>query len=100
MARRIIWSRRAQNDRIEIFKYWNERNKSNLYSKKLYGLFIEAVKLIAEYPEIGTPTDNKNARIKIVKDYLIIYEMDEKEQLLILTIWDSRQNPERVKKIL
>jgi len=100
MARRIIWSRRAQNDRIEIFKYWNERNKSNLYSKKLYGLFIEAVKLIAEYPEIGTPTDNKNARIKIVKDYLIIYEMEEKEQLLILTIWDSRQNPERLKKIL
>jgi len=100
MARRIIWSRRAQNDRIEIFKYWNERNKSNQYSKKLYGLFIEAVKLIAEYPEIGTPTDNKNARIKIVKDYLIIYEMDEKEQLLILTIWDSRQNPERLKKIL
>ena len=100
MARQIIWSRRAQNDRIEIFKYWNKRNKSNLYSKKLNGLIKEAVKLISEYPEIGKPTDNKTARIKIVRDYLIIYEIDEKGQLLILTIWGSGQNPERLKRIL
>ena len=100
MARRIIWSRRAQSDRIEIFKYWNKRNKSNLYSKRLNGLFKEAVNLIAQYPKIGKPTDDHTARIKIVGDYLIIYEMDEKEQLLILTIWDSRQNPERLKRIL
>lgn len=100
MARPIIWSRRAQNDRIEIFRYWNNRNKSNLYSKKLNGLFKEAVKLIAQYPKIGKLTDDETARIKIVGDYLIIYEIDEKRQLLILTIWDSRQNPERLKRIL
>ena len=97
MVRRIIWSVRAQKDRIEIFKYWNERNKSNLYSKKLNELFKEAVELIANYPEIGKPTDDKIARIKIVRDYLIIYEIDEKDQLLILSIWDSRQDPEKLK---
>ena len=96
MVRRIIWSSRAQKDRIEIFRYWNERNKSNLYSKKLNILFKEAVELIANYPEIGKPTDDKIARIKIVRDYLIIYEIDKKDQLLILTIWDSRQDPERL----
>ena len=97
MVWRIIWSVRAQKDRIEIFKYWNERNKSNLYSKKLNELFKEAVELIANYPEIGKPTDDKIARIKIVRDYLIIYEIDEKDQLLILSIWDSRQDPEKLK---
>lgn len=100
MVRQIIWSRRAQTDRREIFKYWNKRNKSNLYSKKLNELFKEAVRLISEYPEIGKPTDNKNARIKIVRDYLIIYEVDEKERLIILTIWNSRQNPKRLERIL
>lgn len=100
MVKRIIWSRRAQADRKEIFKYWNKRNKSNFYSKKLNGLFKEAVKLIAEYPEIGKPTDDKNARIKIVRDYLIIYEINDKNQLLILTIWDSRQNPRKLERIL
>lgn len=100
MAKQIIWSRRAQNDRKEIFKYWNKRNKSSTYSKKLNALFKEAVKLISQYPEIGKPTDDKNARIKIVKDYLIIYEVNDKDQLLILTIWDSRQSSLRLKKIL
>ena len=96
MVKQIIWSRRAQNDRKEIFTYWNKRNKSNIYSKKLNGLFKEAVRLISEYPEIGKSTDDKNARIKIVSDYLIIYEVDLKDRLLILTIWDSRQNPKRL----
>jgi len=57
MAKRIIWSRRAQNDRISIFEYWNKRNKSKVYSKKLNRLFNEGVKLISEYPEIGKPTE-------------------------------------------
>lgn len=100
MVKQIIWSRRAQTDRKEIFEYWNKRNKSNLYSKKLNELFKVAVRLISEYPEIGKPTDNKNARIKIVRDYLIIYEVDENQRLLILTIWNSSQNPKTLEKIL
>lgn len=78
MVKQIIWSRRAQEDRKEIFNYWNKRNKSNTYSKKLNGLFKEAVRLISEYSEIGKPTDDQNSRIKIVRDYLIIYEVDER----------------------
>jgi toxin YoeB len=78
MARRIIWSKRAQHDRKEILAYWNKRNKSNSYGKKLNELFKEAVKLIAVYPEIGKPTDDKNAKIKIVRDYLLIYEISKK----------------------
>jgi|AntRauMFilla1563_2_1112583.scaffolds.fasta_scaffold01279_5 addiction module RelE/StbE family toxin len=100
MVKQIIWSRRAHNDRKAIFKYWNKRNKSNIYSIKLNELLKEAVRLISEYPEIGKPTDNKKERIKIVKDYLMVYEVDEKYRLIILTIWDNRQNPKRMEKLL
>ncbi|MGO2403565.1 type II toxin-antitoxin system RelE/ParE family toxin [Mesonia sp.] len=99
MAKQVIWSLRAQNDRKKILRYWKNRNKSNEFSKKLNGLFKEAIKLIADYSEIGKPTDDKNARIKIVRDYLIIYQI-KKEQIIILTIWDSRQSPEKLKSIL
>lgn len=99
MAKQIIWSLRAQNDRKKILKYWTKRNKSKEYSRKLNGLFKEAIRLISNYSEIGKPTDDKNARIKIVRDYLIIYEI-KNEQILILTIWDSRQSPEKLKRIL
>ena len=100
MAKQIIWSRRAQTDRKEILKYWNKRNKSTLYSKKLNELFEEAVRLLSQYPKIGRPTDDKNARIKRVGNYLIIYEVDDKDRLLILTVWDSRQNPQELEKIV
>ncbi|HLS29497.1 MAG TPA: type II toxin-antitoxin system RelE/ParE family toxin [Flavobacteriaceae bacterium] len=83
MVKQIIWPRRAQTDRKEILKYWNKRNKSNIYSKKLNNLFKEAARLISKYPEIGKQTDDKNTRIKIARDYLI-YEVDQEYRLLFL----------------
>ncbi len=53
MAKEIVWSLKAQNNRKEIFTYWNNRNKSNLYSLKLNSLFIDAATLIAKFPKIG-----------------------------------------------
>jgi toxin YoeB len=99
MAKRLIWSPRAQNDRKEILKFWREKNKSNTYSKKLDLRFREVINLIKDFPQIGKQTDDSNARIKIVKDYLLIYEETESE-IIILTIWDSRQDPEKLEKIL
>lgn len=91
MAKKIIWSLKSQIDRKNILLYWNQRNKSNRYSIKLNKLFKQASKLISKYPKIGRLTDQKNIRIKIVRDYLIIYEEHETE-VHILTIWDSRQD--------
>lgn len=93
MAKEVIWSLTAQDDRKRILLYWRTRNKSNAYSKKLNQLFKEAIMLIAEYPSIGRPTDQLNVRIKIVREYLIVYEETDL-QIYILAIWDSRQNPE------
>jgi toxin YoeB len=99
MAKRLIWSPRAQNDRKEILKFWQEKNKSNAYSKKLDSRFREAVKIIKDFPHIGKQTDVSNARVKIVKDYLLFYE-DTENEIVILTIWDSRQDPGKLEKIL
>lgn len=99
MAKQVIWSLRAQNDKKEILDYWRQRNKSNTYSKKLNELFKESIKIILDFPQIGKVTDDTKARIKIVRDYLIIYEETE-TQIVILTIWGSRQDPEKLEKIL
>ncbi len=99
MARQVVWSLRAQAERKQILKYWRRRNKSNAYSKKLNQLFKESIRIIRDFPQVGKRTDDPNARIKIVRDYLIIYEATE-SQIFILTIWDSRQDPGRLKKSL
>ena len=99
MAKQIIWSLRAQNDKKEIFKYWTQRNKSNRYSKKLNQLFKEAILLLREHPNIGRPTDDALVRIKIVKEYLLIYEVTE-TSINILSVWDGRQHPSKLDDIL
>jgi plasmid stabilization system protein ParE len=73
MAKQIIWSLRAQGDRKNILEYWKQRNKSNTYSEKLDKRFRDAINIIQDFPQIGKLTDDNRARIKVVKDYLIIY---------------------------
>jgi len=99
MAKQIIWSLRAQKDKKEILKYWLLRNKSNRYSKKLNQLFKDAIQLLQEHPYIGRPTNDDSIRVKIVKDYLLIYEVTQ-TTINILSIWDWRQDPSKLEDIL
>ena len=99
MAKQVVWSLRAQEDRKSILNYWRQRNGSTAYSKKLNFLFKEAVRLIQKFPQIGRLTDHQGARIKIVKDYLIVYEEAE-TTIYILTIWYNRQDPKKLQTIL
>jgi toxin YoeB len=80
----------------KIFSYWNKRNKSNNYSIRLNRLFIEATKAISDYPKIGKITERENIRIKIVRDYLIVYKELE-NKIEVLTIFSSHQNPAKLK---
>ncbi len=99
MARKVIWSLLAHVDRKNILDYWRKRNQSDTYSKKLNRSFKEAIQLIQEYPQIGKKTNLEGVRIKIIKDYFIIYEIED-SAIHILTIWDSRQEPEKLDKII
>jgi addiction module RelE/StbE family toxin len=98
MAQQIIWTEKAQKERIEIFTFWNIRNKSFSYSRKLDELIKESLKLICKYPLIGKQTDKENVRLKVLRDYLIIYEITEKE-IVVLSLWDCRQNPKDLNRI-
>lgn len=99
MVRQIVWTRLAQNQRFEIFEYWNLQNKSNSYSKRLNDLFEQNIELLSKFPLIGTRTQIENVRVKIIKKYLIIYRLNEKT-IYILSIWDSRKNPEDLNRLI
>ncbi|WP_341226952.1 type II toxin-antitoxin system RelE/ParE family toxin [uncultured Arcticibacterium sp.] len=99
MAKRIIWSKRAKEDRSSILRYWLNRNKSNAYPRKLNKLFSESVRWLSESPFGRRRTDYLETNVKIVRDYKIIFEEDE-TTIFILTIWDTRQNPERLSSII
>src|SRR5690554_4028284 len=98
MARRVILSELARDDRKRILEYWNKRNRSKAYSKKLNEQFSQALRLISIFPQIGQLNDDKDVRAKIVSHYLILYEI-RRTDIYVLTIWDSRRDPRDLEKI-
>lgn len=91
MVRQIIWTVSAQTERREILEYWVKRNKSKIYSIKLNKLIITALREISKSPFTGRKTEIEDVRVKIVRDYLIFYEISPKK-IFVLSIWDGRRD--------
>ena len=98
VTRKIVWSPRSKIRLYEILDFFNHRNKSSIYSQKLYKTFKEEVSILKLQPEIGVKTNFENIRGLIIGNYVIFYEIKEK-QINVLTVWDSRENPEDLKII-
>lgn len=98
MAKKITWTQKAQDERKEILEYWKNRNKSTIFSIKLNKLIIETLHKITLQPNTGKNTDIKNVKVKIIRDYLLFYEVTEYE-IIILCIWDGRRDPGKLKVI-
>ena len=57
-AREIRWTLRATQDKLAIYEYWTNRNKSVLYAQNLEKLFNRTMKIAAIYPSAGIKTDD------------------------------------------
>ncbi len=88
----IEWSLEAKEDLIDILEFYFERNQSNSYSFKLHNEIQESIELLRMYPLLGLRTDYDNVRYLIKRNYQILYEIF-KNRILIVMIWDARQNP-------
>jgi toxin YoeB len=90
---KIEWSVEARLDLLNILEYYIQRNETSTYSRKLYTKINKSVKLISKNSKLGTKTDIDSVRALVTDNYQIIYEIFEK-QILIIMIWDCRRNPE------
>lgn len=91
----VVWTRNSEIQLQEILEFFAARNKSSRYSQKLYKKFKSELNSVAQNPEIGIKT--KLALIKglIVGDYILFYEIFE-DKIMVLKVWDCRQNPEKL----
>lgn len=99
MSNRIIWSDIAKQDLIQIKRFYDKRNQSSVYSTKLIKVFRDATKIISKYPFLSIRSDKVNVRAFIVHNYIIFFE-NKQDCIFILTIWDSKRNPDQLKYIL
>jgi plasmid stabilization system protein ParE len=94
MAKEVRWSKSALADRRHIYEYWRYRNKSDIFSDKLDLLFKEVSTLIAAFPELGVQTDVNKLRMKVVRNFRLFY-FDHSDHILIVRVWDTRQDPQK-----
>jgi plasmid stabilization system protein ParE len=50
MTKPIVWSQNSKNDLKNIKKFFDTRNQSSAYSKKLLKTFRDSAKLIEKFP--------------------------------------------------
>ncbi|NDI98596.1 type II toxin-antitoxin system RelE/ParE family toxin [Flavobacterium sp. LaA7.5] len=96
---KISWTTTAKLQRDLIFDYWNKRNKSYVYSRKLYFEILERIAILKQNPEIGKPTTFNNTRAISLGHYSIFYKVGT-TQLIITAFWDNRQDSSKLKKLL
>jgi toxin YoeB len=99
MIKTVIWTETAKNDLQNIKNFYDQRNQSNLYSKKLLKTFRDAAKLIEKFPTLSIQTDQQNIRGFAILRYIIFYEI-LKDTIVVLFVWDCRRDPEQLNKIL
>ena len=95
VKRKIIWTLKAKNQLFSILEYFAKRNKSKTYSIKLHKKIKSEILITLKQPNIGKQTDILNIRGLIIENYIVFYELLD-TNIIILNIWDCRQNPENL----
>jgi len=96
MAKRVVWSKKASEERFEILIYWLDKTGSKKYSRRLETKFRETVRNISENNYLGKATDFGDTRVSIVSNYLLFYEV-KPEFVEILSLYDSRRDPSQIR---
>ncbi len=95
MAKRIIWTSRADAIFTKILEFYIHRNQSKTYSRKLNEEIHQILNIVAEYPLLGIKTNVKGIRVVIKKQYKIFYEA-KPDEIIVHLVWDSRQDPSKL----
>ncbi len=95
VKRKVVWTKNAEIQLQEILEFFTERNKSGQYSLRLFKEIKEKLKSAAQRPDLGIKTKLEQIRGLIIGDYILFYEILE-DKILVLKVWDCRQNPDKL----
>jgi toxin YoeB len=93
MALGILYSPQFADNLEAILRYFDERNGSDAYSRKLMGMIHSQIQTLATFPEIGRMTDFPGVRILFVERYGIEYQIRE-DVILVVDIYSCQTTPD------
>ena len=104
MALKIYWTDFSKNKLRAIFDYYKEKASLRIARRLVNGITQEVIKL-QNQPNIGSREElltkrEQDFRYLVHKSYKIIYWIDkDRNRVEISDVFDTRQNPNKVKKI-
>jgi plasmid stabilization system protein ParE len=90
MARRLVWSEKAERNNLAILSCWNLRNSSSVFNSKLFFRFEITSAPLAQNPSIGNKTVIPHMRAKRVNNYRLVYSHNN-ETITLIAIQDLRR---------
>lgn len=104
MALKIIWSEFAETQLDDIYDYYKHKASPRIANKLLTGI-IDAPKKLIKTPHIGQEEEllkhrDFEYRYLVFKNYKLIYSVDAENGFIkIADVFDTRQNPPKLKRI-
>ena len=96
MALAVLYSPEFVDNLEAILTYYDERNGSDTYSKKLFKMLHEQIRLLSVFPEIGRITDFPGVRVVFVEKFGVEYQIRE-DAILVVDIYSCLTDPEKIR---
>ncbi|WP_026838985.1 type II toxin-antitoxin system RelE/ParE family toxin [Gillisia sp. JM1] len=104
MALEVYWTEFSERELEKIFEHYQKKVSYNVAKKLTDGIYNEALQL-EKQPEIGQIEEllknrEQQFRYLIYKSYKIIYWINKLESKIeVNDVFDTRQNPTKIKRI-
>ena len=95
MARLIAFSRRSTVQLQKILTFYDERNGSDEYSRRLLRNLMDDLDLLAQMPTASSPSTRKDVRFFYLMGFTIIFRYDSR-RLTVLSIRSTVRQPLKV----
>jgi plasmid stabilization system protein ParE len=95
MALTIEFSRRSTSQLQKILVFYDERNGSTDYSRRLLRCLLEELQRLAKIPTASSPSTRPDVRFFYLMGFTIIFRYNHK-RLTVLSIRSSQRKPLRL----
>ena len=92
MARLIEFSRRSTIQLQKILEFYDERNGSDAYSRRLVRSLLEDVQRLSKTPTASSPSTRPDVRFFYLMGFTIIFRYNSR-RLTVLSIRSSARKP-------
>lgn len=97
MALTIEFSRRSTSQLQRILTFYDERNGSATYSRRLLCCLLEDLKRLAQTPTVSSPSTRPDVRFFYLMGFTVIFRYNTRK-LIVLSIRSSARKPLKIYK--